>query len=307
MGAVGAAYLAGEGNEAVLADELARRGVPVSGWHGPLALSPAPPVPVLWALDHWTAPELLPIGSIGDAVRALRERQRNWSHLPLLHHRRSALIAEQLPPVRAAPLRPPMPAPTAPLGAWTLLAADQLLLSTTKTSPFPNGMASFVPDRTGPPSRAYLKLWEACARLGDWPQPGQDCLDLGASPGGWSWAIAMLGARVTAVDRAPLDPRVAAMPGVRFRQGSAFALDPAAEPLVDWLFSDVIAYPARLLALVRRWTEAGTAARVVCTLKFQDPTDHAAAEAAAALPGARVLHLSHNRHELTLLWRAAAS
>ena len=301
-GAIGAGYLAGEGNEAVLAEELARRGVPVEAWHGRLALSSAAPVPALWALDHWTAPELVETPSIGDAVRALRARQRNWSHLPLLHHRRSALIAAGLPPVKAAPLRPPAVAPTAPLGAWTLLAPDRLLLSAAKSSPFPNGMAGFVEDRAGPPSRAYLKLWEACARLGDWPRPGQRCLDLGASPGGWSWAIAALGAGVVAVDRAPLDPRVMAMPGVGFRRQSAFALDPAAEPPVDWLFSDVIAYPARLLGLVRRWVEAGTAARIVCTLKFQDPTDHDAAAAAAAIPGARVLHLSHNRHELTLLW-----
>ncbi len=302
IGTVGAAYLAGEGNEAVLAEELARRGAAVEAWHGRLALSSAPPVPALWGLDHWTAPELVGIASIGDAVRALRARQRNWSHLPLLHHRRSALIGAQLPPVKAAPLRPPAVAPTAPLGAWTLLAPDLLLLSAVKSSPFPNGVAGFVQDRAGPPSRAYLKLWEACARLGEWPRPGQDCLDLGASPGGWSWAIAALGARVTAVDRAPLDLRVAAMPEVVFRRQSAFALDPAAEPSVDWLFSDVIAYPARLLELVGRWTRAGTAARIVCTLKFQDPTDHDAADAFAAIPGARVLHLSHNRHELTLLW-----
>jgi 23S rRNA (cytidine2498-2'-O)-methyltransferase len=297
-----AAYLASEGNEAVLAEELTRRGVSVSGWHGRLALSPDPPVPAFWPLDCWTAPELVECPSIGAAVTALRDRQRNWSHLPLLHHRRSALIADRLPPVKAAPLHFPAAAPTAPLGAWTLLAPDRLLLSTTKTSPFPNGVARFVENRTGPPSRAYLKLWEACARSGAWPAPNETCLDLGATPGGWTWAIASLGAGVTAIDRAPLDPTVAAMPGVRFRQESAFALDPATEHPVDWLFSDIIAYPSRLLALVRRWIEAGTAARIVCTVKFQDPTDHDAADAFAAIPGGRLLHLSHNKHELTFFW-----
>ncbi len=297
-----AAYLASEGNEAVLAEELDRRGVAVSVVLGRLALSPDPPAPAFWALDRWDAPEEVACASIGDAVAALRDRQRNWSHLPALHHRRSALIAARLPPVKAAPLRFPAAAPTAPLGAWTLLAPDRLLLSTTKTSPFPGGVARFHEDRIGPPSRAYLKLWEACARLGAWPEPGQTCLDLGASPGGWTWAIASLGAAVTAVDRAPLDPRVAALPGVRFRRDSAFGLDPTREPAVDWLFSDVIAYPARLLALLRRWTQAGTAGRIVCTIKFQDPTDHDAADALAALPGARLLHLSHNKHELTFFW-----
>ncbi len=300
--AVAAAYLASAGNEAVLAEALARRGVRVDAWHGRLALSPDAPVPEPWALDCWLTPETLEIGSIAAAANALRDRQRNWSHLPLLHHRRSALIAARLPPVKAAPLAFPAAAPTAPLGGWTLLAPDRLLLSAARTSPFANGQARFVEDHARPPSRAYLKLWEACARLRAWPQPGERCLDLGATPGGWSWALATLGAAVTAIDRAALDPRIAAMPGVTFRQESAFGLDPATVPPVDWLFSDVIAYPARLLALVRNWIDSGRASRIVCTIKFQDPTDHDAADAFAAIPGATLLHLSHNKHELTFLW-----
>ena len=138
-----------------------------------------------------------------------------------------------------------------------------------------------------------------CTRIGAWPVAGDVCLDLGASPGGWTWAIAQLGARVIAVDKAPLAPEVAAMPGVEMRQESAFALAP--EP-VDWLFSDIVAYPDRLLALVQRWIEAGAPRRIVCTLKFQGGTDHAAAEAFAAIPGGRVMHLSHNKHELTFAW-----
>jgi 23S rRNA (cytidine2498-2'-O)-methyltransferase len=39
----------------------------------------------------------------------------------------------------------------------------------------------------------------------------------------------------------------------------------------------------------------------VCTLKFQGETDHDSAAAFAAIPGARLLHLHHNKHELTFL------
>ncbi len=138
-------------------------------------------------------------------------------------------------------------------------------------------------------------------RFGRWPGAGEQCLDLGASPGGWTWVLATLGADVTAVDKAPLAATVAAMPGVSERLDSAFGLEP--EP-VDWLFSDIIAYPDRLLALVRRWIDAGAARYIVCTIKFQGPTDHAAAEAFAAIPGGRVIHLFHNKHELTFLWGA---
>ena len=140
---------------------------------------------------------------------------------------------------------------------------------------------------------------EALTRIGRMPGPGDRCLDLGACPGGWTWVLAKLGAEVTAVDKAPLDPAVAAMPGVTVRAESAFGLDPKSEPPVDWLFSDVICYPARLLGLVRRWIEADAARSFVCTLKFQGETDHDTAEAFAALPGAQLFHSAQNKHELT--------
>ncbi len=298
---IASAYLAAEGTEAVLAEELQRRGVTVTGWHGRLALSPDPPIASAWALDIWTSPVEMAAPSVKAAANALRAVQRNWAGYEAAHHRRSALIAARLPPVSARKLIFPAAAPTAHLGAWTLLAPDRLLASATKSSPFPNGECRFVEDRANPPSRAYLKLWEALSLLGVWPRPGERCLDLGAAPGGWTWAVASLGAEVVAVDKAPLAANVAAMPGVTWRQGSAFAEEPAP---VDWLFSDVIAYPARLLALVERWIAAGAARRIVCSVKFQGETDHEAAAAFAAIAGGQLRHLFHNKHELTFCWAA---
>jgi 23S rRNA (cytidine2498-2'-O)-methyltransferase len=297
----GSAYLAAEDFAAPLAEELVRFGVRITDWHGRLALSPDPPVHAAWALDVWTDPREIETPTVRTAADALRSMQRNWAAYGAAHHRRMALITERLPPVKVRPLRFPEPPPGSHMGAWTLLAPDRMLASPTKSSPFVNGACAFVEDHIGPPSRAYLKLWEALTRLGRWPVAGEKCLDLGASPGGWTWALAALGADVTAVDRAPLAASVAAMPGVTERLDSAFGLAP--EP-VDWLFSDVIAYPDRILGLVRRWIDAGAARHIVCTIKFQGATDHDAAEAFAAIPGGRVVHLFHNKHELTFLWGA---
>lgn len=298
---IGSAYLAAEGFEDSLAEELARRGVAIAGWHGRLALSPDAPVHAAWALDIWTDPREIEAPTVKTAADALRALQRNWGAYAAGLHRRMALTRERLPPVKARPLAFPSPPPASHLGAWTLLAPDRLLASPTKSSPFVNGECLFIEDHIGPPSRAYLKLWEALTRFGRYPKPGETCFDLGASPGGWTYVLASLGASVTAVDKAPLDPGVAAMPGVSERLDSAFAMPP--EP-VDWLCSDIIAYPDRLLALVRKWIDAGAARHIVCTIKFQGPTDHAAAEAFAAIPGGQVVHLFHNKHELTFLWGA---
>ncbi len=305
-GAFRSAYLAAAGYETQLAEELARRGVSVARWHGRLALSGNAPVASAWALNTWRDPRAIPIRSIADAAAKLRALQRNWWPYAPLHHRRAMLIAERLPHVSAKPLVFPGSAPEAPLGSFTLLAPDLVLASPDCSSPFPNGEARFIEDRAGPPSRAYLKLWEALALCRRWPLAGETCLDLGASPGGWTWALASLGARVIAIDKAPLDPRIAALPTVTVRQESAFALDPArwreTQGVVDWLCSDVIAYPRRLLRLVGAWIAAGAAKRILCTVKFQGATDHEALDALAQIPGAWLRHLSHNKHEVTFAW-----
>lgn len=295
-------YLAPVDLEHELRDELATAGVrPARRPHGRLVLSTEPPVASAWAANVWHDVEEIPITSIGHAARELRDRQRNWAMYAPLHTGRAKLVAEKLPHVSARPVAIGDTAPDAPLGSWTLLEPDLLLASTHCSSPFPNGEPRLVEDRDGPPSRAYLKLFEAFVRLRRWPVAADMCLDLGASPGGWTWLLATTGASVMAIDKAPLTPEVARLPGVRWREGSAFALDPADVPPVDWWCSDVICYPRRLLGLVERWIDADAARNIVCTIKFQGTTDHGIVREFAAIPGAQVLHLHHNKHELTFL------
>jgi len=296
-----AAYLAADGFEDQLREELERAGATLRGAHGRLLLYDGPAVRAAWAANIWYDCVELPVASIGAAAQVLRAIQRNWVMYAPVHHRRAALIQERLPHVSAKPIAFPAAAPTAPLGSWTLLTPDRLLAAARCCAPFPNGEVAFVEDRQGPPNRAYLKLWEALVRLRRWPQPGERCVDLGASPGGWTWVLARLGARVIAIDKAPLDPRVAAMPGVEWRGESAFALEPRDIGAIDWLFSDIVCYPARLLKLVERWRATGLVRNFVCTIKFQGPTDHETSTAFASIPGAEVLHLCHNKHELTFL------
>ena len=289
------AYLATEGFAAELAQEIGL----IEFAHDRLLVAAGPTQPAAWAQNIWLDPIEIGIDSIGDAAKKLRAIQRNWAVYAPQLHRRAMLIQAQLPSVSAKPLEFGSPAPSAPLGSWTLLDANTLLAAPHCTSPFPNGEIRFVEDRTGPPSRAYQKLWEALTLIGRRPGPGEVCLDLGSSPGGWSWALAQMGARVISVDKAPLAPEVARFPGVEHRSESAFALDPRAVGPVDWLFSDVVCYPARLLALIERWLDAGTCRRFVCTIKFQGETDHATAARFAAIPGSQLRHLFHNKHELT--------
>ena len=289
------AYLAAQGYVDELAEELGA----VDRSHGRLLIAAGPPRSAAWAANVWLDPQEITISSISDAAAKLRSIQRNWAVYAPRLYRRASLIQERLPTVSAKPLVFGAPAPTAPLGSWTLLDAGTLLAAARCTSPFPNGEVHFVENRSGPPSRAYLKLWEALTLIGCHPQPGEKCLDLGSSPGGWSWALQQMGANVVSVDKAGLAPGIARLPGIEHRLASAFALDPRTVGPLDWLFSDIVCYPARLLALVERWLAAATCRRFVCTVKFQGRTDHEAARRFAAIPGSQLRHLFHNKHELT--------
>ncbi len=289
------AYLAAEG----YVDELDHELGAVDHKHGRLLIASGPPRPAAWVANVWLDPREIRVGSISDAAAKLRAIQRSWALYAPKLYRRATLIQEQLPKVSSRALVFGMPPPTAPLGSWTLLDAETMLVATHCTSAFPNGEVHFVEDRSGPPSRAYLKLWEALTVIGRRPGPGERCLDLGSSPGGWSWALQRMGAHVVSVDKAPLAPDIARLPGIEHRLASAFALDPRTFAPVDWLFSDVVCYPARLLALVERWLAIGTCHRFVCTIKFQGATDHDTARGFAAIPGSQLRHLFHNKHELT--------
>ncbi|HEY1505279.1 MAG TPA: SAM-dependent methyltransferase [Stellaceae bacterium] len=288
-------YLAPDGFLAELQHELGDAAIEA---HGRLVLAEGAPRDIGWVANIWRNPQRLAIASIGDAAKQLRAIQRNWALYSHAHHRRATLIVEKLPKVSAKPLAFGDAAPTAPLGSWTLLDNKTLLAASDCSSPFPNGEANFIEDRA-PPSRAYLKLWEVFTLLGIRPKPGETCLDLGASPGGWSYVLENLGARVIAVDKAPLDARLTALPNVTQRLESAFALAPRDIGPVDWLFSDVICYPARLLTLVEKFIAAGTVKNFLCTIKFQGDTDFETQARFAAIPGSRLMHLHVNKHELT--------
>jgi 23S rRNA (cytidine2498-2'-O)-methyltransferase len=190
------------------------------------------------------------------------------------------------------------------MGAWTLPDVHTLVASPRCSSPFPGGVVTFAEDREGPPSRAYLKLWEALARCRKWPGPGERCLDAGASPGGWTWALARLGAEVLAVDRTPPEERVLTMPGLSFIRHDAFTLRPEDIGPVDWLFCDVICYPPRLFEWIEKWLRSGLCGNYICTIKMQGPPEPSGpafetVRRFAAIPGSQVLHLYHNKHELT--------
>ncbi|MFP3042147.1 hypothetical protein LQZ19_10060 [Treponema primitia] len=265
---------------------------------GPFYRAQTPPDSVFWFQNCWFKPFRLEFNSISEAASILRGIQRNWAPTLFTQFRRSALISSKLPPLSSKRRPFPWTLPDNPMGSWTLLDANTLIGSAQCASPFPGGIIEFDEDKLGPPSRAYVKLWEALVRCGRLPQPGERCLDAGASPGGWTWALANLGVNVLAIDRAPLEDRILAMPGVGFQKHDAFTLRPEEIGPLDWLFCDVICYPQRLYEWIEKWLASGLCKNFICTIKMQGDGDFETSRRFAAIPGSAVVHLYHNKHEL---------
>ncbi|MBU1510231.1 hypothetical protein KKD52_07695 [Myxococcota bacterium] len=292
-------YLAPRFLEHELEAELARRGLHVRERVGRLFLCEGKAAEVIWADDVWVDVREVPVESISKAAAVLREFRLPFVHFSERNHRRGELIAGQLKRQPVERLHFGAPLPKGPWGGFSLPSPDRMWISTQLRAPVPLGEAEFHENKTDPPSRAYLKLWEAMTVHGIRPVRGARVLDLGAAPGGWTWVLAHAGCEVLAVDKAPLEKTLARHRHVRTLQESAFAVDPEAVGDVDWLFSDIICYPERLLQLVHRWRDSGRVGRFVCTVKFQGETDWDAIEAFLAIPGSRFVHQYHNKHELT--------
>src|SRR5471030_998322 len=98
------AYLAAEGLQAQLQEELRRADIIVAATHGRLLHTEAPAIASAWAANIWHDCNEWPVESIGNASKALRGLQRNWAMYAPVHHRRAALIQGKLPHVSAKPV-----------------------------------------------------------------------------------------------------------------------------------------------------------------------------------------------------------
>jgi 23S rRNA (cytidine2498-2'-O)-methyltransferase len=294
----------------------AKPGKGVTIW-GDLVYREGPAPLTFWHRNVLSKPFTAEFSSIREAADILRGIQRNWAHYPVACFRRAELIKEKLPYINEKPRPFPYVVPRSPMGVWSLLDDHTLFASAVTSSPFPEGIARFEEDHENPPSRAYLKIYEALSwaeyfadgtdgAVDSGPNPiaalippGSRIVDAGACPGGWTWALDRLGATITAIDRAPLADSLMAKQNITFIKHDAFTLKPADLGAQDWVCSDVICYPERLLEWVRLWLDSGLCKNFICTIKMQGKADHTITKAFADIPGSHVVHLTANKHELT--------
>jgi 23S rRNA (cytidine2498-2'-O)-methyltransferase len=250
-----------------------------------------------WAQSVWRNVQSLEITSIRDAQRKLNTISKSWHYYGDQFNRRGLLISKGLNLAKESqPFRFPSRGEKSPPPVFTLATPELIFYCQEVHRPTCDGKITFHENKSMPPSRAYLKLWEALTILGDWPKPADTVVDLGSSPGSWSWALAELGSTVLSIDRTPLSHGLQKYKNIKFTQGDAFSFQPRK---IEWVFSDVICYPAKLYEYVQNWLASGLCQKFVCSVKFTGSPDHQMIDRFRMLPHSRIQHLYHNKNELT--------
>ena len=139
------------------------------------------------------------------------------------------------------------------------------------SSPWPMGFARLrMPSQA--PSRSTLKLAEAFLVFLNERQrakllaPGMTAVDLGASPGGWTWQLVQRGMMVLAVDNGAMDPRLMESGQVKHRREDGLRFRPA--DAVDWMVCDIVESPSRIARLAARWLAEGWCKHTIFNLKL---------------------------------------
>jgi 23S rRNA (cytidine2498-2'-O)-methyltransferase len=183
--------------------------------------------------------------------------------------------------------------------------------SVANSSRWPMGIARLrMPSAA--PSRSTLKLAEALLEFFDDRErerlfaPGSTAVDLGASPGGWTWQLVQRHMQVIAVDNGAIDPALLESGQVKHRHEDGFHFRPA-EP-VDWMVCDMVESPSRIARLAAKWIAQGWCRETLFNLKLPmkkrwEEVERCRALVDEILGGGgyylRIKQLYHDREEVT--------
>lgn len=122
------------------------------------------------------------------------------------------------------------------------------------------------------PSRSTLKLEEAFRLMLDeseqtqYLKNGMTAVDLGASPGGWTWQLVQRGMFVAAIDNGPMDQTLIDSGQVQHIKADGFKYLP--EKPVDWLVCDMVERPLHISRMISRWLVEGHCHHTAFNLKL---------------------------------------
>ncbi|MFW2374790.1 MAG: 23S rRNA (cytidine(2498)-2'-O)-methyltransferase RlmM [Gammaproteobacteria bacterium] len=166
------------------------------------------------------------------------------------------------------------------------------------------------------PSRSTLKLEEAFKTMLDeseqlrYLQNGMSAVDLGASPGGWTWQLVQRSMMVVAIDNGPMDQALMDSGQVQHIKADGFKYRP--EKPVDWLVCDMVERPLHISRMISRWLVEGHCRHTAFNLKLPMKQRYdivqqcrelieAKLDQAGIRYNIRIKQLYHDREEVTVI------
>jgi 23S rRNA (cytidine2498-2'-O)-methyltransferase len=255
----------------------------------------------VWAQEWLPNCKRIEFFSKSEAVKALKSLKNLGVFLPSpVNNRLSASIRVDLRELKVKRINFEVPSKfDFNYFVWTLFKENELVVCEHPQSRFPLGWHEFSENKETPPNRAYLKLWEVLT-LGYITLDKNDvAIDLGSSPGGWTWVLSDLVKKVYSIDKAALHPNVLKKGNVDYSAGDAFAVSPERFPDCNWVFSDIICTPEKLLWLVNKWQNESAVRNFVCSIKFKGLCDFDILKEFRKFPDSKIIHLYQNKNEVT--------
>lgn len=126
---------------------------------------------------------------------------------------------------------------------------------------------------TDAPSRSTLKLEEAFhifIPYEEWDERlkgGLNAVDLGASPGGWTYQLVKRGMIVYAIDNGAMDKRLMETGQVKHYQEDGFKFQPKKNNIY-WLVCDMVEKPLKVTDLIANWLINGWCREAIFNLKL---------------------------------------
>jgi 23S rRNA (cytidine2498-2'-O)-methyltransferase len=256
---------------------------------------------LIWARTVLKNCQVIPISGKSAALKILKNRPYLGCFLPSPHFiKLTASIRKELRELKMKRLKFEVPGRfNFKYFVWTINSNGELLVCDQPEAQYPLGWYEFEENKSAPPNRAYLKLWESLT-LGHIRLSADDVVaDLGASPGGWTWVLSDIVKHVYSVDKAPLNENITKRQNVTYFSEDAFTASPTKFKNCNWMFSDIICTPLRLLELVETWLNAGQVKNYHCTIKFKGSCDFDILRKFLNIENSKIIHLYQNKNEVT--------
>ena len=288
--------------EEYLKIELQNRNIKIHSAHTRLIITEPLAEKPLWAQDWW------PACYIFDAINEAIVSMKAQPHLGIYYQTElNPLVKKIESKIKTIPLKRikyKVPHPfNFKFYAFTIFQ-NKIIICDRPYQRFPFGWHEFEEDKINPPNRAYLKLWELFTVQNIYPLKKDNAIEIGASPGGWSWVLSPFCNQVHTFDRAPLDQKLKSYTNIKHTLGDAFKIPQSDYADCNWFFSDLICTPEKLLESVNEWIEKSPIKNYVCTIKFKGDCDFDILKKFLEIPNSQIIHLYQNKNEVTWIRRS---